>query len=1424
MNWTNFQTYNDAPTKAFEVLCNQLFENWCKAEYSSHIDSFSIVNGAGGDGGVESFAVLINGEIIGLQAKWFPSSISESQINQIKNSIKTAMKVRPQIVRYIVCIPRDLASLTGKGENSEDKRWNEMQATMSEEFPTLSIDLWNETRLISELQKESSAGIYKFWFKNAEVSEENARFSFNKSKESWLSTKYVPELNTYGEIDNCISEFLGNQKQRNAIRLTFESFCMLCEAFSFAADELISVCGDNDLQLSLALTDTKNHLTAMKYEIDKALAWLNHETIFNISIDESDFWIDIDTLTQQLKESKEEYHHHFHFYEVSKVLRKLEKVDMQEAIKILMHGNDRKSLIFLGEPGTGKTHGVAAETEKLLDDGNHIPILIQARDIPAGYMWKDIIISSLGLTSDWSEDEIWQALSSLSNRKRFHAVNSDTQMCILPKIIIIVDGVDESSLPQKWIQLIQETNAIVQKYPQIRFCFTSRPYIIDSNANYARIIKIGASGDSPTYKLFSSYAKAYNIDITNVGWIKYALTTPLSLKLFCDINKGKPISYHDRTDVSITMLLKEKIYILEKEFCSRMNVVSVNNQYILRAIRLVSAALYDQPRIEKNVLTETILKELTLQRSQVEMLMQYLGDYGILRLFCEHSSRYLSLDTYYYYPGIQGYFDYASALMLLDEYSHPQNINFEKYMYIQKNTLYALTIIAIQNCNYLITSNATIDNVANPWFKEELLFIALRHSNPSNAQTYKERLLQIMSGGAEPLMSITNNVVLPLARDIQHPLGSALLDKFLSSFINPADRDIMWSIPCYLKGTHSDKWYYTKELALNDDEYVLSNDDMAGGCPVIYAWGLSSVNNLQRKFYRDSLMKWAQLAPNEFYKLFLKFSTVNDPQIRSDIFSILMSLLFEDENQKLIKEAADWLITNILAPDKIQENYDISIRYYSCAIVQKAISLGVIDKKEAESFLPPYKPVSNYILLNKDALSGTRMGGYSGIDYDLARYVLIDHFTSCFSDYDRRVKNQYEKLIKLIAKEQPEYKGISTDQFIISAAFAFVTQCGWNEEIFQYYDREKKKARGVDCAISGSYHSATHGSQSQVMTICEKYVWQARNVISGFLSDRLLYCDDDKVVRVTDYGLLDDFIIPAQELNQIDPDNIPEDHPWHIPEKEVVILEGQYNTKEDVINSIIHSPDVEWIKWLFINNNTQKYSVESNNLAALEGYSCFYGSTGVETCLFISSILISSDDIDKFLDILRDDPDLADNISNPVDWQGGIYSSCYITPKEVCWSPWKKRYNSRFVDDFPQLDIQSAVDKCCYNFQEYGDVYYDLPSLPVRDLLHITNSDGYLFCDNQKKVKAEYCITGEKWRTYQDYLLVDKKELLTKAEEIGSKILWIMREYRREDGKSKEKLGEFYAQKDCCSIGFFKNGEFITRQISTKQDSKVRIH
>lgn len=1146
----------------------------------------------------------------------------------------------------------------------------------------------------------------------------------------------------------------------------------------------------------------------MLCEVKKIKSWLENETVFGLSFDADAFWVDFGSIAAQLKESTEEYTHYFYFSAVIKILRLLDKIRIQPILHQIRRRNNRKSLIFLGEPGTGKTHGVAAETEHLLNKGYHVPLLIQARDIPANATWKDILISSLGLADSWSEEEIWQGLSSLANRKRIHILDEYGHTSILPKILIIVDGVDESSLYDKWIERVQETNAIVQNYPSIRFCFMSRPHVFQGKATSGKIINIDVNGDVATFTLFDSYTKAYGVDIANAGWVKYALTTPLALKLFCEINKGRTIVYHSGADVSIAALLKEKIKILEHEYCKQDSCARPADQYIFRTILLFASLFRNEPRIERSQIISAVSQGLSIDADRSHKLVGYLENYGILRLYCEHSSGLLSPDMYFYYPGIQGYFDYASALMLLDEYATPQNIDFQKCKHLSQNSYYILAIISIQKYSYLITNNDSIGTTLSDVFKEELLFFALRHTRPADAQQYRTQLLQLMAKNAEILRTITNNIVLPLAREPQHPLGVPLLNDFLLGFEYPAQRDEIWSIPSYLRDAEGEKWYSKSELALDQDTYSLSVVDTGDGLATVYAWALSSIDNARRQRYRVALMQWARQVPEEFYKLFLAFSSVNDPQIRSDIFAILMSLLFEDENLELLQSAANWLVENILAPDKIEENRDIAIRHYSTSIVRKAASLNVIDSEKANIYLPPFTPTSNHIALSEEALAGTYMGGYGGITYDLGRYVLIDHITSELPDHSSSAEKQYESLIECIAKDQPQFTGISSEQFILSAAYEFVRMCGWNEKAFRYHVTDEKRVYGVDCAISRSYNPKTHGSQSPVMTICEKYVWQARNYISGFLADRLMYVDDDGATYVSDYGLLDDFLIPALESGQFNPENIIDLYPWHIPEKDVVIISGNPSSQVEVINSVQTAPDVAWKKWLRIDNVERQYPIDGDSLIALSGFSCFECSSGVETNLYINSILVADCDLDCFIDLITKDSDASPRLANPYDWKGGVYAKCYITPKEICWMPWKKRYDSYLVDEFPDAQITSAVDKCVYNFLEYGDVSYELPSAPIRDLLEINNTNGYEFYGKDKKIRAINISMGENWHTQQCYLLVGNS-LLSQIHTTGNTIVWIMREQRQETRKARERFGDFYAEKDSSYVGYFRNNDFI---------------
>lgn len=418
MDWTKFQNYSESNTKAFESLCNQLFENWCKEEYREMIKAFQVVNGAGGDGGVESFATLNDETIIGMQAKWFRESLNSNQINQIKSSVCTALKIRPKIGRYIICIPRDLASVTGKGDDAEDKRWNKLVGDLKNDYPKLVIELWSEARIEKELQKDTSAGILKFWFKNSEISEDRIKFSFAKSQSGWLSNRYEPTLNQFGTIRKKITQLLGDVDGRLNFYNTLNNALELIEKYNYYVNELASICGNKDHKLFSELYNLQNDLSNSKKEIIKIIEWVKFESVIKLTISERTFLYNSDAIEDLINDSPIKYNYYFHCHNVMDIIKKIDYLSLYDLIYNFNQSIKDDALIFLGEPGTGKTNGVAAVTQQLIEEEKHVPILIQAKNIPTNYSWKDIIISNLGISGNWDELELWQALSSLVNRKK----------------------------------------------------------------------------------------------------------------------------------------------------------------------------------------------------------------------------------------------------------------------------------------------------------------------------------------------------------------------------------------------------------------------------------------------------------------------------------------------------------------------------------------------------------------------------------------------------------------------------------------------------------------------------------------------------------------------------------------------------------------------------------------------------------------------------------------------------------------------------------------------------------------------------------------------------------------------------------------------------------------------------------------------
>ena len=118
-------------------------------------------------------------------------------------------------------------------------------------------------------------------------------------------------------------------------------------------------------------------------------------------------------------------------------------------------------------------------------------------------------------------------------------------------------------------------------------------------------------------------------------------------------------------------------------------------------------------------------------------------------------------------------------------------------------------------------------------------------------------------------------------------------------------------------------------------------------------------------------------------------------------------------------------------------------------------------------------------------------------------------------------------------------------------------------------------------------------------------------------------------------------------------------------------------------------------------------------------------------------------------------------------------------------------------------------------------MYYTLPSKPIRDLIGIVDSDGYLYYNKDKEVVAQYSIAGERWGTYQYYLLLNRDVLIEKLTKTDKALVWIMREHRRELGNVREKFGDFYVEKNNYFIGYLDEKDFKSiRVLSDNSESK----
>lgn len=549
--------------------------------------------------------------------------------------------------------------------------------------------------------------------------------------------------------------------------------------------------------------------------------------------------------------------------------------------------------------------------------------------------------------------------------------------------------------------------------------------------------------------------------------------------------------------------------------------------------------------------------------------------------------------------------------------------------------------------------------------------------------------------------------------------------------------------------------------------------------------------------------------------------------MREDLFSLAMGVAFiNSKDSKVLNDLVNWILENIFSENCITRNCNAAIRYYSNAIAERAYLAGYITEEQICVARPPYKTDELMISTNIDALAGTRMDGYKLIDYDLSRYVLCDPIDRQFFHHYLKSEDilsvKIDELISNLLQEYAEILGqpqITSDQFIISSAYSYVLLQGWNHQEFYGKPNGGKPGEiiGVDISIMRQYHPATHGSKSSVMTFTEKYVWSARNELMGYLADRLLFLDNDETpCFLDDYTLLDDFPNPMQEIFQVNAVLYRKMDEWYLPEDLSPDISGIIKSRENLQLWINSAPIPDFSKWLTISDKEyiEKCGMYSNAIALYNYSSLTNDNIDAESIMWFSACLIDEDQFEQLkLDLTNKKEGILRILSNPAEICSLTKSQCYITPKEICWMPWKKSmyetYSNCSEDETISCNytIIKAVEKCTSNHSEFGDIYYKLPSKIIRKYLSIIDGDGCKYIDNNNVTQAFYNKNGEVWGDAQHYLCCNKELLTNYLKEEKQKIFWSVRLLREPSSKAREKYKDFYCRYDRCWIVWIEGNE-----------------
>lgn len=504
LNWNDIRPINNSLNEGFEELV-------CQLARIEKIDSaVKFIRKGKPDAGVECFWILDTGEEIAWQAKFFTSSLEETQWRQINKSVSTALAKHPNLKRLYIAIPIDPSDARVDNQKSMLDKWNIHVARWVNEANSLSravefVPWWNSD-LIGKIQSADS-GFLHFWFNKEEFTTE----WFSRQNElaiADLGPRYTPELNVELPISHLFDGLSHNDNYVSEIG-------RMCLGITQIVRKLIGrLNGKYDMACLSESVD----------KLDSVFAQYNPRDVNILPVDEllgilSVIKNQAYSLSDKLREESSYYSEYSSSRELIRQVGDFERYLSSPIVALA----NNPFLLLSGVAGCGKSH--------LFGD-------IVARRITENHL----SVFALGTYFSTGEDPWLQVLKQCDVRctidEFLYSLN--TLACINQRrIIFFIDAVNEGNGKTLWKKYFGSFITRLKKYEWLGLAMSVRSTYINhifsekilSSNLFVKCVHRGF--EDVTYDAVKRFFHYYGIEMINSPLLVPEFNNPLFLSLFC---------------------------------------------------------------------------------------------------------------------------------------------------------------------------------------------------------------------------------------------------------------------------------------------------------------------------------------------------------------------------------------------------------------------------------------------------------------------------------------------------------------------------------------------------------------------------------------------------------------------------------------------------------------------------------------------------------------------------------------------------------------------------------------------------------------------------------------------------------------------------------------------------------------------------